>query len=91
MSHGLQYKWESKLPKLKLKRSIKPDFGFVMGEKSNISQIKINLIFQVTNALRTLNCHNGKKKIRERFSEMMTYRRNHLKNTKFWKRSEKVR
>ena len=37
-----------------------------------------------------LNCHNGKKSIRERFSEMLTYRRNHLKNTKYWKRSEKV-
>lgn len=48
------------------------------------------MFFQVTNALPQLNSHDEKKKIRERFSEMLTYHRNHLKNTQFWKRSQKV-
>ncbi|KAK2548524.1 hypothetical protein P5673_031309 [Acropora cervicornis] len=55
------------------------------------SKVMEKFISKVTNALPTLNCHNGKKKIKERFSDMMTYRRNHLKNTKFWKRSEKLK
>ncbi|XP_074628150.1 uncharacterized protein LOC141886058 [Acropora palmata] len=55
------------------------------------SKVVEKFISKVTNALPTLNCHNGKKKIKERFSDMMTYRRNHLKNTKFWKRSEKLK
>ena len=45
------------------------------------------MFFQVTNALPQLNSHDEKKKIRERFSEMLTYHRNH---TQFWKRSQKV-
>ena len=77
--------------KLKLKRSVKPDIAFLSWEINAIFNKLKSILFQVTNALPTLKCHNGMKKIREWFSEMMTYHRNHLKNTKFWKRSEKVR
>ena len=51
----------------------------------------LNLLFQVTRALPQLSSHLERKAIRDRLSAMLAYRRNHIKNTKFWKRAKKVK